>query len=547
LFAILAALPIIVAIVMMVSFKQKSGVSLFAAWLTSIILAVFFWNMRITHAGAFTVLGFLSAINVILIVFSAIFLLNSLIELKFIETIGNGFTGITQDRRIQIMIVAWLFGAFIEGASGFGTPGALAAPLLVGLGVPTFFAALSSLMANYSPVLYGAVGIPPVMGFESIRPGLEASYGEAMTESIFVELTTMAGFTNIFVGSFVPFLIIASCVARDGRKSGLKDAHNIFPLCLFAGLIFTVPTWIISHLGPEIPTLVGSLIALPVFIFAVKKGFLIPKEVYRFQDDPIKRVSESSETGISLMTAWSPYVIIAALLAVSRLPWLPFARMLTHSSVTISITGLFGFEGINWNLPILNNPGLFPFLPVAIIFLIVRKAPGEIVSKTFFKTTKQLKNAVLALLFGVALVQMMRFTNYTNPGTGLEAMSTEIARAFADTFGGIYPLVGPLIGALGAFVSGSHTVSNIMFYGLQVDTAELLRLPVVLVLIGQTSGASIGNMVAIHNAVSISATTGAHGSEGKMIAAAFLPFILCSLAISGILFLYLAIGVQWVA
>ena len=546
-FAALSALPIALAIVMMVGFKKKSGVSLFVAWLLSVILAIFLWNMRVSHAGAFTALGFLSAINVILIVFSAIFLLNALIELKFIETIGNGLNGVTKDRRIQIIIIAWLFGALIEGAAGFGTPGALAAPLLVGLGVPTFFAALASLMANYSPVLFGVVGIPPVMGFSSIRPELEAAYGGAMTEMIYAELTTMSALTSIFVGSFVPFLIIASCVIRDGRKRGLKDALNIFPLCLFAGLIFTVPVWIFSHFGPEIPTLMGALIALPVFIFAVKKGFLVPKKVYRFRDDPVRELSETADTGVSLVMAWSPYVMIALLLTVSRLPWLPFTRFFTHPSATISMTNLFGFEGVNWNWQILNNPGLLPFLPVAIIYLIARKTPGAVISRIFAKTVKQLKNAVLALVFGVALVQIMRYTNYSNQGAGLEAMTTEIARTLANSFGGLYPIIAPVIGSLGAFVSGSHTVSNVMFYGLQLEAAQQLGLPVVLVLIGQTSGASIGNMVAIHNAVSISATTGAIGSEGKIISAAFLPFLLCVLSISAILFLYLTFGVTWAA
>jgi len=545
--ALLSVVPIVVAIVMMVGFKKKSGVSLLAAWLSAVLLALFIWNMNIEHASALTTLGFLSAINVILVVFSAIFLLNAMIELKFIETIGNGFNGITQDRRIQILIIAWLFGAFIEGAAGFGTPGALAAPLLVGLGVPVFFAALASLMANYPPVLFGGVGIPPTMGFATIRPDLEAQYGEVLTDAIFLEVITMSSLTNIFVGSFIPFLIIASCVFRDGKGRGLKDAFRIFPLCIFAGLLFTIPTWIISYLGPEIPTLMGSLIALPTFIFAVKKGFLVPKDVYRFRDDPIRLSSAATGTGISLITAWSPYVIIAVFLALSRLPWLPFARLLTHSNATISITGLFGFEGINWSWPVLNNPGLIPFLPVALIFLIARKTPAEKISGVFSKTIKQLKNAVLALLFGVALVQIMRFTNYSFPLGETEAMTTEIARALANTFGGVYTLIGPMIGSLGAFVSGSHTVSNVMFYGLQMEAAEFLGLPIVLALIGQTAGASIGNMVAIHNAVSISATTGATGSEGKMIAAAFIPFILCIFAVSLILFLYLALGINWTA
>ena len=546
-FAALSALPIVLAIVLMVGFKKKSGVSLFAAWLASIVLALVFWGMGVGHVGAFTALGFLSSLHVILIVFSAIFLLNALIELRFIETIGNGLNRVTQDRRIQIIIIAWLFGALIEGAAGFGTPGALAAPLLAGLGVPTFFAALASLMANYSPVLFGAVGTPSVMGFGSIRPGLEASYGGAATEKIFAQLTTMSSFTSIFVGSFVPFLIIAACVARDGKKRGLKDAFSIFPLCLFAGVIFTVPVWAFSHFGPEIPTLMGALIALPLFVFAVKKGFLVPKAVYRFQDDPVQVSSENEDTGVSMVTAWSPYVIIAVLLTVSRLPWLPLSRLLTHENVTITISGLFGFDGVNWSWQILNNPGVLPFIPVALIFLIARRTPREVVTRTFFKTANQLKNAVSALVFGVALVQIMRYTDYSAPGAGAGAMTAEIAGFLARSFGGMYPLVAPTIGSLGAFVSGSHTVSNVMFYGLQADAAQQLGLPIVLVLVGQTSGASIGNMVAIHNAVSISATTGAAGSEGKMISAAFLPFLLCLLSISAILFLYLAFGVAWVA
>jgi len=335
-------------------------------------------------------------------------------------------------------------------------------------------------------------------------------------------------------------------VARDGRKRGIRDALEIFPLCLFSGLLFTVPVWLLSHLGPELPTLLGSLFALPVFLLCVKKGFLVPKTVYRFMDDPIPRAEGESPGIRSLAAAWSPYLVIAALLTLSRLPWLPLARLLSDPAVTITVPGLFGFRGIDWTWAVLNNPGLLPFLPVALIYLLAHKTPGMVLGRLFIRTLRQLQNAVLALLFGVALVQVMRYTNYSDPGAGLFPMTTEIARAAASAFGAVYPLVCPLVGSLGAFVSGSHTVSNVMFYGLQIEIAEILGLPMVLVLIGQTSGASIGNMVAIHNAVSISATTGAQGSEGKMIAAAALPFLLCNLAISGILFLYLALGRIWV-
>ena len=519
-----------------------------AAWALSIVLAMIFWGMDISRAGQITFLGFLNAINVMLIIWCAIFLLNAMIKIKFVEAIGNGFNGITNDRRIQIIIIAYLFGAFVEGAAGFGTPGALAAPLLVGLGVPVFFAALASLMANYSPVLFGAVGIPPVTGFDSaIRPALELEgYTAAEIGQIFRQLSTFAGLTNIIVGAFIPFLIIAAIVSRDGRGRGLKDAFSIFPLSLFCGLLFTVPVPLIFMISgsAEIPTLFSALIALPVFTFCVKKGFLVPKEVYRFKDDRIIENTEAAKSGITAKQAWTPYVIIAALLAITRLPQLPFAQFLRGADAY----GVFvwnnplGFD-MNFRMEVLNNPGLFPFLPVALIYLLVKKTPKEDVKAIFQKTNTQLKNAALALFFGVALVQVMRFTSA--PGVDLMPMTTSIASGLAAVFGAGFPLASPLIGALGTFVSGSHTVSNLMFYGLQLETARFLALPGILIMMGQTSVASMGNMVAIHNAVAISATTGATGSEGKMISAAFVPFILCSFAYSAIMFIMLAIGVNF--
>ena len=555
--AFVAAIPIVVVIVLMVGFRKKSGPSLMAAWGTAVILSFFFWDMNVNRAAALTGLGFLNAINVMLIIWCAIFLLNAMIKIKFVEAIGNGFNGISNDRRIQIIIIAYLFGAFVEGAAGFGTPGALAAPLLVGLGVPVFFAALSSLMANYSPVLFGAVGIPPITGFASIRPVFEgptyASEAAALgmtgvefADAVFRQLSLYAGFTNIIVGSFVPFLIIAAIVYRDGRGRGLKDAFNILPLALWCGLLFTVPVPFIYMItnSAEIPTLVSSLIALPLFIITVKKGFLVPKDVYRFVDDPIVELTAETKSDIPLSLAWSPYVIIAALLAITRLPQIGINRFLTGPDAfgVIFVPGIFGLE-LNFNLPLLNNPGLLPFLPITLIYLITRKVSGEDIKAIFKKTNKQLQNAALALFFGVAFVQILRFT--TVPGSAIMPMATTIAQGLANVFGQAYPLVGPLIGALGAFVSGSHTVSNLMFYGLQLDTARFLELPAILIMMGQTSGASIGNMVAIHNAVSISATTGATGSEGKMISAAFVPFILCCLAYSAIMFAMLGLGVNF--
>lgn len=545
--AILGSLPVVTAIVMMVVLKQNAGLSLFVAWALSAVLAIVFWGLAPEHTAAYTILGFLSALDVILIIFSAIFLLNVLIEISFVKTIGTGFNGISQDRRVQILIIAWLFGAFLEGAAGFGTPAAIAAPLLMGLGVPAFFAALASLIANGVPSLFGAAGTPTSTGFATVASGLELELGAENTALFFSQLNNTVGLLNIFTGSFVPFLMIAAIVSRDGRKRGIKDAVSVFPLCLFAGLAFSIPAWLVSFLGPELPTILGSLVGMLVFIIAVKKGFLIPKEVYRFMDDPVAQLnSQADETDISLVKAWSPYIIICIVLVLTRLPQLPFFSMIRSPFLTVALVDLFGFEGINWAWLPLNNPGLIPFLPVALAYLAVyAKRPG-VASGVFIKTMKQLKNAVVALLFGVALVQIMRFTNYTTPGY-IVPMTTAIASALAAMFGGIYPVISPIIGALGTFVSGSHTVSNIMFYGLQLEAAQMLGMPGSLMLVAQTFGGSMGNMVAVNNIVAVAATTNSAGQESKILLGAIVPMVIFSLSVSAGILILLALGGSWAA
>jgi lactate permease len=172
---------------------------------------------------------------------------------------------------------------------------------------------------------------------------------------------------------------------------------------------------------------------------------------------------------------------------------------------------------------------------------------GREVGEIFKKTLHQVANAAIALLAGVALVQIMRYTNFSNPGAGLEAMTTEVAKALASLFGGLYPLISPVVGVFGAFVSGSNTVSNVMFAALQFKTAVLVGLPAVLIVMCQSMGGAIGNMICVNNVVAVSATTGAEGSEGKLILAAIWPCLIYSLMVSVAAFVYLAIGIKWVA
>lgn len=560
-YALLSILPITLAICLMIFAKQKSSISILCAWVLAFLFSVTLWGMDILHAITWTLFGFLQAIPILVIVFGAIFMLNVLTRLDFIKTIGNSFNGLTTDRRVQIIIISWFFGSFIEGAAGFGAPQAVAAPLMVGLGISPFFAATAALVGNAGPVLFGAAGTPTTAGFATIENTIDMYYSAgvlyANASDIFWQLNNALSFTNLFAIIFVPFLMIASVTARDGRKRGIKDAVAILPLCIFAGLVFAIPAWLLSFLGPQLPTLAGAIVGLPAMLFIVKKGILQPKEVYRFKDDPVDDTRKEG-TGISTLLAFSPYVIVALILVITRLPFLPqieqFLRF--HPNLQINIPNLLGATNylnntINWNWQILWNPSILSFLPVTIFFLCISKVEGKktkVAGEIIRKTLSQIKHATIALIFGVAMVQLMVNTNWTNPNIELGSMTTEIAVALAGLLGPLYLLIAPFIGVLGAFVSGSHTVANVMFYGLQMQTAMQLNLPVVSALVSQTTGGSAGNLIAINNIVAASATTGYKGRETKLMAATIIPMLIYIFIVIIILYLSLLLGfINWVS
>jgi lactate permease len=268
--------------------------------------------------------------------------------------------------------------------------------------------------------------------------------------------------------------------------------------------------------------------------------------VWRFESDPITEAAKSGgKNRISLFRAWSPYVIIAAVLIITRLPWLPLKAWI--DGTLIRITSFLGVEGIDWGWKIFGNPGIFPFIIVALVYMLVHGMKGKEVGEIFTKTFGQITNAAIALLAGVALVQIMRFTNFSNPTGELESMTTEVAKALAAMFGGMYPLVAPVVGIFGAFVSGSNTVSNIMFATLQFKTAILVGLPTVLIVMCQSMGGAIGSMIGVSNAVTVSVTSGAEGQEGKLILAALVPCAIYSLMVSAVSFIYLTLNINWVA
>lgn len=519
--ALLAFSPILLTIILMVGFNWGAKKALPLSLLLAVVVAFGVWKIDIHHILGYSVFGFLKAMDILIIIFGAILILNTMKLSGAMTTINNGFNGITNDRRIQAIIIGFMFGAFIEGAAGFGTPAALAGPLLVGLGFPPLAAAMVALIFNSVPVPYGAVGTP-ISGGAMVTLEQNLADVAANPEIFKMALTKWIAIPNALVGIFIPLLGIMIMTKFFGKEKSIKPALAAAPFAIFAGLAFGIPYVLIaSTLGPDLPSLLGAFIGLGIVIFAAKKGFLVPKKSWDF---PPKSEWEKSwlsndstgdtgEAKMGLVKAWMPYVLIAIILVVTRIPSLGLKGWLAAQTVTLS--NVLGIEGLTYVLKWAYLPGTIPFILVAVITNFMHKMNGKQVIASWKTTFKQISGAAIALFAGVAMVQLM-LKSGTN-GAGLDSMLTTMATAIADLSGNAYPVIAPIVGVLGSFMSGSATVSNLLFSSLQFETATILGIPQVLIVAVQTIGAALGNMICVNNVVAVCATVGCIGAEGTII------------------------------
>lgn len=536
--ALLAFLPILLTIILMAGFNWGAKKALPLALLVAILVALFKWNMDLEFVLGYTFFGFLKAIDILIIIFGAILILNTLKLSGAMATINHGFSGITDDRRIQAIIIGFMFGAFIEGAAGFGTPAALAAPLLVGLGFPPLAAALVALIFNSVPVPFGAVGTPIFGAMSTLESNIATA--DVSAETFKMALTQWIAIPNGIAGIFIPLLGIAIMTRFFGKEKSIKPALAAAPFAIFAGLAFMIPYVLIAmYFGPELPSLVGAFIGLGIIIFAAKRRFLVPKKKWDFPQksawpDLWRSKIDTGDTGeskMSLFKAWSPYFLIAVILVISRIPSFGLKQLLVDQTLTLS--NVAGIEGLDYDLKWAYLPGTIPFILVALITHFIHKMSKKDIKKAWQLTFKQISGAAIALFAGVGMVQLM--LNSGVNANGMDSMLSTMAGATANLSGNAYPFFATIIGMLGSFMSGSATVSNILFMSFQYETATILDFSQILILSMQGIGAGIGNMICINNIVAVTATVGCLGAEGKMIRINALPAFIYYLFITLIL------------
>lgn len=521
--ALLAFSPILLAAILLVGLRWPAKRAMPLVYLLTAGIGLYAWDMSVNRILASTVQGLIITLGVLWIIFGAILLLNTLKHSGGITAIRAGFATISPDRRIQALIIAWLFGCFIEGASGFGTPAAIAAPLLVAIGFPALAAVILGMLVQSTPVSFGAVGTPIIIGVNS---GLDtASIGARLAENgssweVFLQLiTSNVAIIHAIVGTLMPLIMVLMLTRFFGKEKSWKAGFEVLPFALFAGLAFTLPYAATGvFLGPEFPSLLGGLVGLAIVTSAARLGFLVPKTTWDFADakdwpnewlgSVEMKLDELTQRPMSTLRAWLPYVLVGALLVISRVfPEVGAAL----KSVVLVFPDILGEAGIKADfMPLYLPGGILVAVVIATFFLHGMKLRE--LTAAVGESSKVLLGAGFVLLFTVPMVRIL-INSGVNAGD-LPSMPIAMAQWVADSVGGIYPLLAPSVGALGAFIAGSNTVSNMMLSQFQFGVAENLGISTALIVAVQAIGAAAGNMVAIHNVVAASATVGLLGREG---------------------------------
>ena len=542
--ALLAFSPILLSGVFLIGLRVPAKIAMPVVFTITCLIAYFVWGVSSSRILASIFQGLIITASILWIIFGAIMLLNTLKYSGAIKTIRKGFSSISPDRRVQVILIAWLFGCFIEGASGFGTPAAIAAPLMVAIGFPALAAVVFGMMIQSTPVSFGAVGTPMIIG---VQGGLDK---EKLTEQLLNKGLEWDSFFRIIVsevaiihaicGTLMPIFLVMIMTRFFGRNKSWFEGISIFPFALFAALCFTIPYVTAAvFIGPEFPSIIGGLFGLAVVTLATKNKILIPNDKWDFAPNSDWPSSWMGKIQISLdkiankkigdFMSWFPYIFLAFILVLSR-TFDPLTNFL--KSYSINFSNILDEEKINAGFQILYLPGGI-LIFVSIITFILHRINFNECLKVLKDSTQTIIGAGFVLIFTVPLVRIMINSGINT--NGISSMPIAMATGMSDLVGQIYPMFAPSVGALGAFLAGSNTVSNLMLSQFQLETANLLELSGALMVAAQSVGAAAGNMIAIHNVVAASATVGLLGREGLVLRITIIPtiyYVICSGIIS---------------
>ncbi|WP_146596217.1 L-lactate permease [Novipirellula galeiformis] len=551
--ASLSLLPIVTVAVFLVMLRWPASRAMPLAYLVASGLALFVWQVDATQVAAASVKGLIVAAELLYIIFGAILLLNTLRKSGALRTIRKTFQDISPDRRVQVIIIAWLFGSFIEGAAGFGTPAAVTVPLLVGLGFPAMAAVVAGVVIQSTPVSFGAVGTPILIGVgtglagEGTIDGFAQSHDFVDGASLLSLIGLRVAVLHAIAGALIPLWMVGLMTRFFGENRSFKEGLAIWPFALFAAFAMTIPYVVVAWLlGPEFPSLIGGLCGLAIVVPAAKAGFLMPppEAIWEFpektkwdsdwsgrdsteqdltQQASLQQPGERVAKPIGLINAWSPYVIVAVLLVVTRLdslPGLDVSPVAWVKSFSVPVMNIFGTR-ISEVIRPLYLPGTV-FVIASMISVFTQRIDAASCSRAWGESFRTVLRASVALVFTVPMVQV--FINSANGDAGYASMPIALAEGVKNTVGEAWPVFATFIGGFGAAIAGSNTISNMMFSSFQFNVGEMLAVDPVWIVVLQAVGGAAGNTICVHNVVAASAVVGLVGKEGTIIRKTLLVF-----------------------
>jgi len=527
---LLALLPVILALIMLVIFVYPAIKVMPLVWAFTLLIVALVWRMPPNALIAANIKGLEGAIEIVLILFGALLLLYVLEESGALSIITKSLTSISEDSRVQAVIVGFLFVSLLESCAGFGVPAAVSAPILYMLGFPPVAAVVIALIGNMPSVTFGGLGVPILVSYgktldiPEVLSSLPYSFEQMLTNVGFWSATFHA-----LVGFFIPLIMCFVLTKFWGNKRA-RDALSVWKFCFFVGGSFFIPYWLFSFLGPELPTIGASIISLPLVMYTSSKGFLMPKKVWRVGEEKgekkreIELNGEEEKKNMSAIRAWSPYIGVVAILIITRIPVIYDAI----SSVTFSWNNALG-SGISIAISPLTIPGIIPLIPIALIFMPLFRMNKRNIRNVFSMTARRAVPTSVVLVFSVAMAMLM--VNSSINLSGYEGMLVILAKALASVFGKAWGFIAPFIGAFGSFLTGSNATSDMTFGLLQWTAAQQVGISGEIALALQAVGGSLGVTICVAKVITACATVGIVGKEGEVMRKTIWPTLLYCAAV----------------
>ncbi|MGN4447290.1 L-lactate permease [Bacillus cereus group sp. MYBK79-1] len=505
--AAVALIPIIFFFLALAVFRMKGYVAGFITVVLTILVALFAYKMPFTMAMAATGYGFLYGLwPIAWIIIMSVFLYKISVKTGQFDVIRASVLSITNDHRLLVILIGFSFGAFLEGAAGFGAPVAITAALLAGLGLNPLYAAGLCLIANTAPVAFGAMGIPITVAGQVT--GIDPH-----------KIGQMAGHQLPFLSLFVPFFIVF-------LMDGLKGVRQTWPALFVAGSSFAITQFITAtFLGPELPDITSALVSLVSLSLFLKVWQ--PKEIYQSKEANSEVAAATTATSMPKLTvgkvvkAWSPFIILTVMVVIWSQSF--FKALFAPGGALESLVFKFEIPGLH-NLvmkaePIVNKPTPYEailkfdvlsatgtaILIACIISIFILKMSAKDAVTTFKETLNELKMPILSIGFvlGFAFI-----ANYSG-------LSSTLALALAGT-GGLFPFFSPFLGWIGVFLTGSDTSANALFSNLQAITAQQVGVSEVLLVAANTTGGVTGKMISPQSIAIACAAVGLAGKESDL-------------------------------